>query len=83
MENCPEAPVWEEKDMIILRNIHQPAQLALRLLENIQKHLGSMAHLHHRHTGAPVVGDFGPARSSADSGSMEGPGENCRRGNDS
>ena len=56
----PGGPGLEEEDAIVFRHSHQPAQLVLGLLEDVHKYLGSMAHLHHGHTGAPVVGDFGP-----------------------
>ena len=46
--------------MVVLRNVHQPAQLVLSLLEDFQKGLGAVAHLHHGHTGTPIVGYFRP-----------------------
>ena len=50
----------EEEDMVVLRNVHQPAQLILCLLKDVHKHLGPVAHLHHGHAGISVVGKFRP-----------------------
>ena len=51
-------PGLKKQDAVVLRDVHQPAQLVLGLLEDVHKYLRSVAHLHHGHAGAPIIGDL-------------------------
>ena len=40
--------------------MEQPDEVCLGILEDLVEHLGAVAHLHHGHTGALIVGDLSP-----------------------
>ena len=49
----------QKQDVIVVRHAEQAAEARLGVLKDLVEHLGSVAHLHHGHPGAPVVGDLG------------------------
>ena len=49
------AAALNEQDLVVVRDVHQLAQVGLGLVGDLLEHLGAVAHLHDAHTAATVV----------------------------
>ena len=69
-------PALQKQHLIVVRNVHQPAQIGLRLLYNGFIVRRAVAHLHDRHSGRAIANQFG--RRALQHGKGEH-GRTCRK----
>ena len=67
-------PALEKADLVVVGDLHQPAQAGLGVLDDLLKPLAAVAHLHHALAAAVVVQHLGLGRPQHLLGQHAGPG---------